>query len=884
MDVTLMEFTMSNRAVGSMSGAPSQSNSFANNQMHSLVWSDLPVKRADLHCHSNASNEADEAMLEAIGCPESFSDPVEVYEQARSRKMDFYTITDHDCLDGVKVISDRVNHFFGEELTCYFPEDRCKMHVLVWGLTDQDHADLQAVANDIYKVAAIIEERNLAHSVAHPVYRQNDVLERWHLERLVLMFKGFETLNGAHSVLHRQSLEPLLDSITPGMIAELEAKHQLKARWPQPHIKARTGGSDDHGLFNIGRTWTEFPGEIKTVDEMLECLRTGRCRPGGEAGSSLKLAHNFFGVGIRYYGKRLTAKGAGNSLHSMMLSTLIGERRSLRRRDWVKAAVVAKARTFGRRLTSPFRREPAPTGSALLLKLFLESCGKRFGENEALGEAIRTGRAALGEHSAMFNFLSDVNRDIAAGIADSVTKSLDRKELTGVFDAVSAVVAHQFLLGPYYFALFHQNRERQLLARITGHGGKANRETMKLGVFTDTFDEVNGVGRFIQDMSRQARLHGRTLVVHTSSANPVVECENRKNFTPLLSRPMPFYADQPLTIPPLAEVLEWADRQQFDAIHVHTPGPMGLCGWLVAKMLRVPLLGTYHTDFPGYVHNLTGDYRITTGTASFMKWFYSQTQTVFSRSKEYRNILSGMGLADEKLAMTLPGVDNEKFSSEKRDEGVWKKLGATKQGIAEAYKLLYAGRVSVEKNLPFLADAFKRLCENRKDVALVIAGDGPYLATMKKKLAGLPVYFLGIQNDQTLPAVYASSDLFVFPSKTDTLGQVVIEAQASGLPVLVSNVGGPQEVMDDGITGRVLPTSDPQVWVDAINQLLNDQPERLRMSRTATQRMTRFSLAKTFEAFWEEHYAAAGESTQDAIPGLPLQRQVLAAEAASPVG
>jgi glycosyltransferase involved in cell wall biosynthesis len=834
-----MEFSMSNRVAGLI---PPFEN-----------WSDLPVKRADLHCHSNASNEADEAMLNAIECPESFSDPLEVYAQAKRREMDFVTITDHDSLDGVVQLADKSDHLIGEELTCYFPEDHCKMHILVWGLNADDHAALQAVADDIYKVAEVMESRNLAHSVAHPVYRQNDLLERWHLERLVLLFKGFETLNGAHSVLHRQSLEPLLDSLTPAMIQELSIRHELKARWPEPHIKARTGGSDDHGLFNIGRTWTEFPGEVHTIAQLLDCLRIGMCRPGGEAGSSLKLAHNFFGVGIRYYGKRLTAKSAGNSLHSMMLGTLVGERRNLRRRDWVKAAVLSKAKKFGRRITSPFRAPPKPTGSALLLDLFLNSCGRRFGEHEALGEALRTGRAALGEHSAMFSFLSDVNRDIAAGIADSVTQSLDRKELTGVFDAVSAITAHQFLLMPYYFALFHQNRERQLLSRITGHGNKVSRDGMKLGVFTDTFDEINGVGRFIQDMSRQAQSAGRTLVVHTSTSNPTVACPSRKNFKPLLTRPMPYYADQPLTIPPLAEVLEWADRQQFDAIHVHTPGPMGLCGWLVAKMLRIPLLGTYHTDFPGYVQNLTGDHRSTTAAAAYMKWFYGQTQTVFSRSKEYLGKLSEMGFADDKLTMTLPGVDNEKFKPQMRDESIWKKLG-----VEQKHKLFYAGRVSLEKNLPFLADAFKRLCKNRKDVALVIAGDGPYLPAMIKSLEGLPVYFLGYQNDQTLPALYASSDLFVFPSKTDTLGQVVIESQAAGLPVLVSNVGGPQEVMDDGISGLVLPAENPQVWTDAIEDLLSDEPRRARMSRTASQRMTRFSLGKTFEGFWEEHLTAAG--------------------------
>jgi glycosyltransferase involved in cell wall biosynthesis len=491
------------------------------------------------------------------------------------------------------------------------------------------------------------------------------------------------------------------------------------------------------------------------------------------------------------------------------------------------------------------------------MKLFGESCGRRVGENGAVREALRTGRAALGEHAAMFDFISAINRDITGGIFDSVQRSLGRGELGGLFDAISSTVAHQFVMLPYYFALFHQNRERRVLPRIAGRGNDVVSEgNMKLGVFTDTFDEVNGVGRFIRDMSRQARERGRMLMVHTSTANPTIDDPSRKNFTPLLSRPLPYYADQPLTIPPLVEVLERADRQQFDAIHVHTPGPMGLCGWLVAKMLRVPVLGTYHTDFPQYVQKLTGDHRLTTATAGYMKWFYGQTDTIFSRSKDYRVALRQLGFADEKLAMTLPGVDTEKFTPAARDPELWSRLGVT-----QPHKLLYAGRVSVEKNLPFLVDTFKLLCSRRTDVALVIAGDGPYQQKMRDALAGLPVYFLGYQNDQALASLYAGSHLFCFPSKTDTLGQVVLEAQAAGLPVLVSQDGGPKEVTDDGITGRVLATENAGVWAEAIGSLLDDEAFRMRMSRSAATRMARFSLANAFEAFWEEHHHAICRSS-----------------------
>jgi glycosyltransferase involved in cell wall biosynthesis len=829
-------------------------------------WPDGPVKRADLHCHSNGSNAPGEAVLKAIDCPESYSEPADVYAQAKRRGMDFVTITDHDSLRGIVQLTDRPDHFFGEELTCYFPEDGCKMHILIWGLAAIDHADLQAAANDIYKIAEIIEDRQLAHSVAHPVYRQNDRLERWHLERLVLMFKGFETLNGSHSVLHQQSLEPLLDSLNPEMIAEFSDRHGLAPRWPLPHIKSRTGGSDDHGLFNVGRTWTEFPPDVKTTPQLLDCLRTARCRPGGEAGSSLKLAHNFYGVGIRYYGRRIARKSSAHSLSGMMLGALVGDQKRLHRRDWVKAAVRSKAKKIGKSLIRPFKRKPRRTGTALLLDLFLASCRKRLGEQAELKHALAQGHAVLGEHEAMFEFISAVNRDISGGIADSVKSAFEHKEIVGVFDAISTVAAHQFVLLPYYFALFHQNRERQLLPRITGRGSGVSSGAMKLGVFTDTFDEVNGVSRVIHDMSRSAQETGRSLTVYTCTENPVINDPTRRNFKPLLARPLPYYPDQPLTIPPIAEVLEWADRQQFDAIHVHTPGPMGLCGWLAAKMLRVPLLGTYHTDFPGYVKNLTGDHRSTTIASAYMKWFYGHMATTFSRSKQYHAKLMEMGLPEDKLAMTLPGVDNEKFHPKARDLSIW-----DKHGIKETFKLLYAGRVSLEKNLPFLVDAFRKLCKNRSDVALVIAGEGPYLPEMRKTLAGLPIYFLGTQDDTALPAIYASSDLFVFPSETDTLGQVVIEAQAAGLPVLVSDKGGPQEVMDDGITGMVLPAENAAVWQQAIQDLLNDTARRQRMGRTASQRMARFSIAKAFEVFWEGHVLAA--NSQKLQPPVAAQMQ-----------
>jgi glycosyltransferase involved in cell wall biosynthesis len=110
--------------------------------------------------------------------------------------------------------------------------------------------------------------------------------------------------------------------------------------------------------------------------------------------------------------------------------------------------------------------------------------------------------------------------------------------------------------------------------------------------------------------------------------------------------------------------------------------------------------------------------------------------------------------------------------------------------------------------------------------------------------------------------------VFVFPSETDTLGQVVIEAQASGLPVLVGNKGGPKEAMDEGITGQIIPSDDPSAWAQAMDELLSDTPRRLRMSRTGPQRMARFSLSHMFESFWDEHFKAV-QATDHAAASSP---------------
>jgi glycosyltransferase involved in cell wall biosynthesis len=167
--------------------------------------------------------------------------------------------------------------------------------------------------------------------------------------------------------------------------------------------------------------------------------------------------------------------------------------------------------------------------------------------------------------------------------------------------------------------------------------------------------------------------------------------------------------------------------------------------------------------------------------------------------------------------------------------------------------LLYVGRVSAEKNLSCLTDAFRRLCRRRRDIGLVVVGDGPYRARMERELKGLPAVFTGVQQGEDLSRTYASCDLFLFPSETDTFGVVIIEAQASGLPVMVSARGGPRDCMQEDVTGRVVRPMTPEALCAETEGLLNDPAAWMRMGQAARRHARTMTPAASFEAFWEPH-------------------------------
>ncbi len=376
---------------------------------------------------------------------------------------------------------------------------------------------------------------------------------------------------------------------------------------------------------------------------------------------------------------------------------------------------------------------------------------------------------------------------------------------------------------------------------------------MRVALFSDTVADVNGPARFVRSLARQARDRGLHLTVLTSTRKPCPNEPNILNFPPLAALPLPRYPELALVLPPVGRMLRAARRLAPRVVHVSTPGPVGLVGLWSARRLGVPVLGVYHTDFPAYVERLFNSPRLGAAATAAMRAFYSRFDGVFARSGEYARALERVGVSSERVLPLRPGIDIALFSPDRRDPSVWDGIPGVRP---HAVKVLYVGRVSIEKNLPMLVEAWRRVREV-VEAQLIVVGGGPWLEAMRHALRGRDAVFTGYRFGEELARIYASADLFVFPSATDTLGQVVMESQSCGLAALVSDVGGPREMVLEGRTGLVLPAADVRYWVEAIVALVRDEPRRRAMGVAAARHMRQFSIERSFEDWWAAHERAA---------------------------
>src|SRR5450432_872239 len=178
------------------------------------------MSRCDLHVHSRHSDRSEEWLFRRFDFPDSYSDPKALHASLRGAGMNFVTITDHDTITGCLEIADRADTFISEQITTYFPQDPCKIHLLAWGITEAQHTEIAQLRENIFDLQKYLQTENILHAVAHPLYSINGKLQATHLERLILLFKHFEGLNGLRDALLSDLIQQILGGLTSDKIDE----------------------------------------------------------------------------------------------------------------------------------------------------------------------------------------------------------------------------------------------------------------------------------------------------------------------------------------------------------------------------------------------------------------------------------------------------------------------------------------------------------------------------------------------------------------------------------------------------------------------------------------------------------------------------------------
>jgi glycosyltransferase involved in cell wall biosynthesis len=335
---------------------------------------------------------------------------------------------------------------------------------------------------------------------------------------------------------------------------------------------------------------------------------------------------------------------------------------------------------------------------------------------------------------------------------------------------------------------------------------------------------------------------GADLVVVTSRAEIQINDIPIKNFAPIGEFELPEYELQKLSFPPILQILDYIERERFTELIISTPGPIGITALIAAKVLGLRTSGIYHTDFPQYVRILTDDSFLETLTWNYMKWFYDQLDLVYVNSESYRAAWIERGIAAEKFRVLPRGLDTALFHPSRREDRYWQQHGVAGGEIV----LLYVGRISKEKDLDVIVAAWKKL--RRARCALAFVGDGPHLTELR---AAVPdAIFTGTLAGIELARAFAGADIFLFPSTTDTFGNVVLEALASGLPVIVSDRGGPKDLISHGITGLVTRALDADDFCSATERLIADAGLRRKMSVAAHAAVQNRDWKEAGRTFW----------------------------------
>lgn len=612
---------------------------------------DKLISRIDLHVHTHHSRTAGNWILDQININECYTEPMEVYTIAKSRGMDFVTITDHDVISGALEIAHLPDVFISEEISAFFPHDKAKVHILAYNISEAQHAEIQKLRFNIYDLAPYLNQQNIVHALAHPYFKMGPALTMDHLEQMLLMFEIFEIKNGGKYVYPENLFEQICNHLTAEKIWELADKHNRQPVGERPWLKSFIGGSDDHGGIMITSPHTLVE-KSNTVDELLANIKAGKTRAEGAGGSPLAVAHGALAVGYKFLKtKKKSFDLFNNQLAWLLFDNIFEETRHHN----LLSLGLAYAGDKAKKMFSLTKRKRSKTVQ--------KEIARRIKKDKNLQDFLY-GRAPFDHENSIrfFNVANTiVNEHLTAIFSDAKKYNSPMRLLKN-----AAMLKNLLpLTVPYLVGFKTETADRSLMRESAEQLlPKDKLAPRRIGIFSD---------------NTPAR------IVERDEINDLLFDEFQHNYTPVYftvdeknSQQDQFFTYKPLVelketprygLPPILQIAYDFFHQACDVVFVDTLGPMGILGVLLGKLLQIPIISTYHETEVNALAEKSGGQ-----TSKFFKgiiaMFYAQVDQVrlldmpstleddiLTASKTEIRILSDNLVFEETAYNTFPEMD-----------------------------------------------------------------------------------------------------------------------------------------------------------------------------------------------------------------------------------
>jgi glycosyltransferase involved in cell wall biosynthesis/predicted metal-dependent phosphoesterase TrpH len=592
------------------------------------------------------------------------------------------------------------------------------------------------------------------------------------------------------------------------------------ALYVDTHGGTGIGGSDDHAGVDIGRTFTEAPAAA-TPEEFLRHLLRGDAEAAGEQGSAAKWAHTAMALTTRALG----AEGGPESGAGPDPAAVLKMAERVIREGAAREGKVAT--------------DVGPDDARCLLEAWLGGMGLDLRGAELLAYLQADGFS----HADLYRRARRIHdRRLRAAIESAAAAVAGGDISIAVRSLFEALVPAL----PYAPATAFLGAEKAKLSSREG-------EPLRVALIADGIGSMHGVTHTIEQLRERGVPGFEVEVVGTDAGVD-------RRLPAAAELELPFYAGMRLGVPGLPDLVETLAEGRYDLVHVTAPGPAGIAATLLSRVTGVPLLASHHTELAAYAGLRSGDAGVEALARAALAAFYGAAGFVLSPSPAADRSLGSLGIEEGRIGRWERGVDTDRFDPRK----------ANRDAYPGELKVLYAGRMTREKGVDLLAESFLRARSVDPRLHLLLAGGGPEEEELRARL-GEHATFLGWLGGEELASAYASADAFLFCSSTDTYGQVVLEAGASGLPVVAVAEGGPAALVENRHTG-LLCRPDADHLAGALLQLASSPSLRRRLGAAA--------VGAARERSWERALGQLGIGYRRALEAQPAARRQAVAQVA----